>query len=339
MKTKSIVKMKMAVMLMLITVFYPNNVYANNDGWDWIGDLQDMDGLQFMESIYPIIQMAANAYRYPSSVPIPGWRSASLVPPMAPPHGGAHALAYEQKTNGNGPSNPIVIAFRGTQISSTQDAMADVCADMLLWEGLEFESLPAECSIFTNSTLDYFSQALNFTETVLEAYPGCPLLLTGHSLGAGLAILVSAALSDVTLLPVIGFSAPGTKAPLQKRSLHLKAGDEGSVFTIGNEWDEVMRTQWEGQVGVLCLYHTVETQACVACFSNSSSTDGYRNSRLLLSSNYMLLEKGQNNVLPEGGDCQTCFFQTHILKRLIEVVKEGNKPICQQTPSKDEASE
>lgn len=296
---------------------------AKAEEWDWIGRLQEMDGSEFKDSIYPIIQMAANAYRFPSSIPIPGWSPASLVPPMAPPGGGAYALAYYK------PDNNIIIAFRGTQLNDKQDGLADRCADMLLWEGLDFESLPPQCSIFTYSTLDYFSQALNFTHRVIEAYPGYPILLTGHSLGAGLAILVSAAIweSSSTVIPVIGFGAPGTKEPLEKRSLSLRAADEGKVFVIANEWDEITRSQWAGQLGILCLYHTVEPQACAACFSNGSS-----NSPLFLDIHRedTAVKEGPGNIMLSVDDCMTCFMETHVLKRLIALVQQGDKPICEQ---------
>lgn len=301
----------------------PSCIYhAKAEEWDWIGRLEDMDGSEFKDSIYPIIQMAANAYRFPSSIPITGWSPASLVLPLAPPEGGAYAFAYYQ------PDNNIIIAFRGTQLNDRQDGLADRCADMLLWEGLEFESLPSQCSIFTYSTLDYFSQALNFTHRVMEAYPGYPLLLTGHSLGAGLAILISAAISESsnTIIPVIGFGAPATKEPLQKRSLSLKAADEGKVFVIANEWDAIMRSQWAGQLGILCLYQTVEPEACAACFSH-----GDRNSSLFLDIHRenTAVEEGQSSMHLVD-NCMTCFMETHILKRLIALVEEGDKPICKQ---------
>ncbi|XP_057870237.2 uncharacterized protein LOC131076906 isoform X2 [Cryptomeria japonica] len=293
---------------------------AGGEGWDWISGLKGMNGSEFKNSIYPIIQMAANAYRYPKTIEVPGWTPSSLVPPVAPSQGGVHVLAYRQET-----SNKIVIAFRGTQITDLLDGLADICADMLLWDGLDFNSLPPKCSIFTYSTLDYFSQALNFTRHVMDAYPGYPLLLTGHSLGAGLAVLVSAALSENSLIvPVIGFGPPATLKPLERRSLHLRAADEGKVILVANEWDEIMRTQWEGQLGTLCLYQTVETEACTACFDNFEVSGGWGSARLLLEK-----EGEKGSVLPEG-NCIICFMQTHILKTLIKLVQEGSKPICQE---------
>lgn len=296
---------------------------AKTEGWDWISSLEDMDGPEFKDSIYPIIQMAANAYRFPFTIPITGWSPASLVPPLAPPGGGAHALAYHQHDHN------IIVSIRGTQINDKQDGLADRCADMLLWEGLEFETLPPQCSIFTYSILDYFSQALNFTHRVMEAYPGYPLLLTGHSLGAGLAVLVSAAISESStiVIPVIGFGAPATKEPLQKRSLSLKAAEEGKVFIIANEWDAITRGQWAGQLGILCLYKTAEPEACASCFSQ-----GYSSFPLFLDihRNNTAVEEGQGSTMLSVDDCMECFMETHILKRLITLVEEGDKPICKQ---------
>ena len=112
---------------------------------------------------------------------------------------------------------------------------------MPLWESLEFESLSPQCSIFMYSTLDYFSQVLNFTHCVMEAYPGYPLLLKGHSLGTWLVVLVSVAISksSSTVIPVIGFGVPATKEPLHKLYLSLKATDKGKVFASANEWDVI----------------------------------------------------------------------------------------------------
>lgn len=292
---------------------------AGSEGWDWISGLKVMNGSEFKNSIYPIVQMAANAYRYPKIRKIPGWIPSSLVPPVAPSQGGVHAMAYQQTPN------KIVIAFRGTQLTDSLDGLADVCADMVLWDGLDFNSLPPKCSVFTYSTLDYFSQALNFTRHVMDTYPGYPLLLTGHSLGAGLAVLVSAALSENSrIVPVIGFSPPGTMKPLERRSMHLRAADEGKVVLVANEWDEIMRTQWEDQLGTLCLYQTVETEACAACFHNLAVSGGWGSVRLLLEN------KGEKDFMLPEGNCLTCFMQTHVLKILIKLVEEGSKPICQE---------
>uniref|UniRef100_A0A0D6R2H9 Fungal lipase-type domain-containing protein n=1 Tax=Araucaria cunninghamii TaxID=56994 RepID=A0A0D6R2H9_ARACU len=310
------------VLLLLLELLISASSAETDGGWNWINDLKHMNGSEFKQSINPIVQMAANAYRYPSIIEIPGWSLTPLVPPVAPPEGGVHVLAYQQ------PPNNIIIAFRGTQITEKQDGLADQCADMILWDGKEFESLPPECSIFTYSTLDYFSQALNFTKKVMEAYPGHPILLTGHSLGAGLAVLVSAALSDNDddgpVVPVIGFGPPGTKEAMEKRFLHLRAAEEGKVFLVANQWDEITRTQWDEQVGILCLYQTEEPEACKACFDSLafSTRHGHGHSRLLL-------EETGGEQWSESS-CTTCFIKTHVLKNLIKLVNEGSKPVCEE---------
>lgn len=63
-----------------------------------------------------------------------------------------------------GADGRIVLAFRGTQLDSSQSSAADLCADVLLWDA--GAALPANCAVFDNSTLDYFSQAVHYTQQV-----------------------------------------------------------------------------------------------------------------------------------------------------------------------------
>lgn len=39
----------------------------------------------------------------------------------------------------------------------------------------------------------------------------------------------------------------------EKRSLSLRAADEGKVFVIANEWDEITRSQWAANL-VFCAF-------------------------------------------------------------------------------------
>ncbi|KAG0596022.1 hypothetical protein M758_UG217300 [Ceratodon purpureus] len=70
---------------------------------------------------------------------------------------------------------------------------------------------------------------------VRSAYPSASLLFTGHSLGGGLAILVSAALSTDPGYPVIAFGSAGTRTALQVRNLNLSAEHQRRIVTIADQ--------------------------------------------------------------------------------------------------------
>eukprot|EP00250_Pteridium_aquilinum_P010166 c19190_g1_i1 orf=124-1350(-) len=376
-----------------------------DDGWEWMSGAARMDGAQFMDFASPLVQMSANAYRYPGLLrSIPGWSLSPLIAPLHPSHGGAHALAYEEdpsfadlgraqsthnrpfadmgpvqhqqnpnfadqvpvnsKQNRTGCGRRIIIAFRGTQLSNSTDSIADVCADKLLWEGFDLGSLPQECLIFDSHTLDYFAQALNYTLQVISLYPSVPILLTGHSLGAGLAVLVAGALSHMQTLSVIGFGAPATRKPLLDRGFSVETLENASIIVIGHEWDIIMRNPMEGQVGLLCFYPQNEPSSCKKCMSSSVSpstavkkqglgsvssvydiqiqafdafeesapkrADALRRSAIEgLAKLGGKLGKWGAFSLPTG-DCMDCFCETHYLKSLIAVVDQGDRPLCQQ---------
>ncbi|KAG0596023.1 hypothetical protein M758_UG217400 [Ceratodon purpureus] len=51
-----------------------------------------------------------------------------------------HALVYEEENGGE--SGRIVVAYRGTQIGSTVDCIADMCVDAAMWVLPDDESSP-----------------------------------------------------------------------------------------------------------------------------------------------------------------------------------------------------
>jgi hypothetical protein len=64
--------------------------------------------------------------------------------------------------------------------------------DAMLWEQTPRAKLPAYCKQFSDATLDYLATALALTTRVQKdpRFVHSELLLTGHSLGAGLAGLI-----------------------------------------------------------------------------------------------------------------------------------------------------
>eukprot|EP00252_Welwitschia_mirabilis_P004302 TRINITY_DN1459_c0_g1_i2.p1 TRINITY_DN1459_c0_g1~~TRINITY_DN1459_c0_g1_i2.p1 ORF type:complete len:324 (-),score=19.73 TRINITY_DN1459_c0_g1_i2:58-1029(-) len=284
------------------------NSSSDSSAWSWVPHLKEMNGTEFKQQIYPILELAANAYRYPKLKSINGWKPATLVSPLASPEGGCHALAYVPD---NDTSSAIIVSFRGTQVTDQIDGQADLCADMILWNGLDFESLPSYCKVFDEETLDYLSQGISFSRKVMKAYPEGDLLFTGHSLGAGLAVLVSAAISanGGPVFPVLGFGPPGTQELLKKRNLRFRAAEEGLAVLVANEWDEIVRSHWKEQVGTLCLYPVGEPECCSACFSSRKWK--------------------RDEVIPTGS-CGECFMETHYLAALMRLAEKAIKPRCQE---------
>ena len=58
--------------------------------------------------------------------------------------------------------------------------LQDGCADALLWEGASRASLPRACDAWSDSTLDYFARAVDFTWAAATRYPDYDIALTGH---------------------------------------------------------------------------------------------------------------------------------------------------------------
>lgn len=86
--------MKLWLPIMLLISFGSSQAH---DGWnELITDLAELDGPTFRDRVaYPLVELSANAYRYPNVIDVPGWILSSKVAPVAPAEGGMHALVYE----------------------------------------------------------------------------------------------------------------------------------------------------------------------------------------------------------------------------------------------------
>ncbi|KAG6546873.1 hypothetical protein Mapa_011489 [Marchantia paleacea] len=321
-------RVRVALLLSVLQLVYfgrADIVSGGADAWSMVTTLNEADGESFKTFVQPLVEMSANAYRYPYVHAIPGWTQLDAV---APVHGGMHAILYKEDFD----SNRMVISFRGTDTSGDESSLADQCADSLLWRMKSGASPNApDCSSFSNETLDYYKQALEFSEKVIKTYPDASLLLTGHSLGAGLALLVTASVDVSPSLPVVAFSSPGIKQTLQLKHLKLSAEQERSLYLISDEWDEVMQTTWEDQVGTTCLYSTPKNSNCEVCFDSvNDSTSWQRLPPHLQKATPNEDSDPEVERIPGFTNaCWTCFLETHILKHVIALVNLGVKPICE----------
>lgn len=78
-------------------MFHEVGVLQGEDGWNSIiTGLTEFDGPTFRDQVAePLVELSANAYRYPDVIEVPGWIPSAKVAPIAPVGGGMHALVYE----------------------------------------------------------------------------------------------------------------------------------------------------------------------------------------------------------------------------------------------------
>jgi T5SS/PEP-CTERM-associated repeat protein len=113
---------------------------------------------------------------------------------VAPADAGFEAVAYKDSDPHDGDPS-IVIAFRGTFLNTLQSLVKNILADTSF-----LFATP-------NALLQrYIVDAVNFTASIVGANPNAQIMLTGHSLGGGIAQLIG----EVSGLGTAAFNAPGT---------------------------------------------------------------------------------------------------------------------------------
>eukprot|EP00051_Salpingoeca_urceolata_P035907 m.31928 g.31928 ORF g.31928 m.31928 type:complete len:716 (+) comp9883_c0_seq1:77-2224(+) len=147
-----------------------------------------------------------------------------------PAGGGMRALVFVHAASGRG-----LVAFRGTDLNTSgPSGQADNCADAQLWSGKAEAQLPAFCKAFPPATLDYLTNAIAVGHAVRAKYPGLDLLFTGHSLGAGLAGLVAAAMPGTY---AAAFAPPPLLTTLYARLPQAAPGGGGDDPATGQVFD------------------------------------------------------------------------------------------------------
>lgn len=237
------------------------------------------------------------------------------------PEYGLRALVFYQPSTVR-----LLIVFRGTDLTNDIGGVCDRCADEYLWDNTPYHRLPSACQQFSQSTLDYLTRAAAFANEVASYFAAYDIMFTGHSLGAGLAAVVStlgnAPLNFGCAPPNAGaivFSPPGYVATMMNRTaVDLSAVDPYKVVTLADHWDPV----WVGcnaslNGGVLaqvCQWFYGEPSiACIACDAVPSE-------------------------LPlNSTNCQTCLTQRHAfyhyeqLRPISPVCAPSGRQMCWST--------
>lgn len=228
-----------------------------------------------------------------------------------PPGGGMRALLFLQPRTQRG-----VVAFRGTDLDRhAASGQADACADHILFN--ESGALPEFCAQFDAATLDYFARALEFVAEVRAAHPNLDLLFTGHSLGAGLAMMMSVAApasqpgvpAAEVKWPVVGFGTPAWLQPLLRRTgLSPGAAAARPLFAIADAYDpvEAVAVRDHGLMGTVCRWGMDKppSAACGPCFANL-----------------------QGGGTGSAAACSACFLQRHIFSHYMAALR-GRRPDC-----------
>ena len=118
--------------------------------------------------------------------------------------------------------NDIIIAYRGTNLTSVQDIRNDVA--------MARDKIPAQAS-----------DAIKVYDQVKQDYPNSDVTVTGHSLGGSLSQIVS----SVRGCDAVTFNAYGTK-DMFENSANIKADN---IVNYVNEMDGVTMVNGENHVG------------------------------------------------------------------------------------------
>ena len=296
-------------------------------GWPSLAFLAHAPAAEFHAFVAPLATFAKYTYTSTAgstdyepgdaNATVPGWTRSGLR--HDPPEGGMRALLFLDDATAKG-----VVAFRGTDLNAgSPSGRADACADRLLWGGVAPPDLPTACDAFPARDLDYLARARDFVASVRAAHPERDLLLTGHSLGAGLAAILAAADYNMTAAVAAGsarqvtrkavvFSSPGTRRVLRERSrIRIAEVDSREIVVVADVWDPVYvaAERGRGLVGTPCAYATPPGPACEAC---------YRRPALNMS----------------RPDCEECFLQHHIFGHYLRLVNSSaTRPDCTAPPA------
>ena len=252
--------------------------------WAVVADLASASDAAFHEIVTPISLMVRLSYTatlgsyYNASeanATVPGWTR--VLSHTANPPAGMRALLFVQPE-----TRRAVVAYRGTDLNRTSESgQADACADLLL-AGTAPTALPPFCAAFSNATLDYIPRAAEFAAAAAAAYPGFQLLLSGHSLGASLAMMVAAmhaagptatpslvatplpaaaAAAAAAQTPVVGFATGSWRGALRRRTglapnASAAARDQRALFALADRWDPVQASATAASelLGEACLW-------------------------------------------------------------------------------------
>ncbi len=157
---------------------YNNPDYVPTRDWKPYGMLhpEERRVVEILGRSLPYAQLADAIYDF-DNVVVGSWELIHSIGSSS----GMDAGVYKNRD-----TSELVLAFRGTEfcgfscsLKEAQDSFRDVTADTAIGIGI---------------VSDQFKHAFNFAQDIINRYPGSKIIVTGHSLGGGLAQAVGATL-------------------------------------------------------------------------------------------------------------------------------------------------
>lgn len=260
-----------------------------------------------------------------STLDEPGWDRAMEENPEY----GFHAIAFA-----NAARQRVLVVIRGTDLDvSGVSGQADVCADHFLWNAApnfsNFTGAPAFCKHFNVSTLDYIARARDFLAAVAQAFPEHDRMVTGHSLGAGIAAMLAAwPRSSGCLVPAVDgalvFAAPDFVFALRQRLLTNFSREAPSIAVVADAYDPVFNSAFyrpfQGMMGTRGLWTVNQTG------SASWECD--------------ICDAVDHAARLSSPTCFVCMTQRHVFSHYEELVKSVGPPaevktveLCSTSPA------
>lgn len=299
----------------LIVVATQPAAAISRSGWDDLPRIiNEGDEASYLTLMLPVLKAVRlsytatyGSYRKPDEVNGTlgyGWKRVTALE-SNPEDGGFHALVFWDAA-----TRRAILAIRGTDLGdqSAASAQADTCANRMLWDNVAYESLPAMCRHWSREDLDYLSLAEDFADSALESLRPSATLIVGHSLGAGLSVLVAAGKSREKLWhpQAVTLSAPPFNDVLRSR-MHRDPSELQAQrhVLIYNVFDPLYRES-AGPSGIggstVCTFSTKPApQVCLNCYTKFDP-----------------LTKFKPTEWMKDPDCINCFINTHILKHYLD---------------------
>ncbi len=131
-------------------------------------------------------------------------------------------------------------------------------------------------------------------------------MLTGHSLGAGLAGMLSVMGSAISAPPpqlaVAAFSSPGLLAALRNHNaVDPASANTSRTLFVADEWDPVFHAGNATLLGTTCQWESPESLECKVCFDRLPGQDAA---------------------------CALCFKDHHVYAHYLGLVYHADRPTC-----------